>query len=265
MGNMKLLFFDIDGTLITDDGNRHFPESAKQAIKEARSKGHKTFINTGRVMVNVEDFIREPGFDGYVCGCGTHIQVDGVDLLHHTLTKERCNEIAHKCREWDMMAIFEYISHTGYDKEIVGTAHRQILDYFITMKRKLVDDIDSPEFVFDKLTTWFEVGNPHVEEFKNYMSDEFTVIPREYNFMELVPKGFSKATGIDFLAKHYNVPLTDVFVFGDSNNDLEMLKYVPNSIAMGKCSDEVAAIALYRTDTVENDGIYKAMKHFGVI
>ena len=31
--DMKLLFFDIDGTLITDDEKRHFPESAKEAIK----------------------------------------------------------------------------------------------------------------------------------------------------------------------------------------------------------------------------------------
>ena len=43
------------------------------------------------------------------------------------------------------------------------------------------------------------------------------------------------------------------------------VKYVPNSIAMGVCSKEVEDIASYKTDTVENDGIYKAMKHFGVI
>ncbi|MBE5944126.1 MAG: HAD family phosphatase [Lachnospiraceae bacterium] len=263
--DMKLLFFDIDGTLITDDGTRTFPESAKEAIRLARKNGHKTFINTGRVMVNVEDFIREPGFDGYVCGCGTHIQVNGEDIFHHTLSWERCNEIAHKCRDMGMMAIFEYISHTGYDQTIQGTAHREILDYFIAMKRKLVRDIDGEDFVFDKFTAWYEEDNPYVEEFKEYLKDEFLVIQREGNFIEVVPKGFSKATGIEYLAKYYDVSLDNIFVFGDSNNDLEMLQYVPNSIAMGKCTKEVADISSYRTDTVENHGIYKAMKHFGVI
>ena len=69
--DMKLLFFDIDGTLITDDERRHFPDSAKEAIKQARKNGHKVFINTGRVYVNVDDKILEPGFDGVVSGCGT--------------------------------------------------------------------------------------------------------------------------------------------------------------------------------------------------
>ena len=36
----KILFFDIDGTLITDDGKRYFPDSAKEAIQKARENGH---------------------------------------------------------------------------------------------------------------------------------------------------------------------------------------------------------------------------------
>lgn len=263
---MKLLFFDIDGTLITDDGRRFFPESAKEAIKQAGKNGHKTFINTGRVRVNVEEFITEPGFDGLVCGCGTHIEVGGKELYHRTVDPGTCREIAHKCREYNMMSIFEYAKHTAYDSQLTGAAHRDILDYFIAMGRKLVDDIDSPEFVFDKFTAWYEEGNPYITEFKKYITQKgFEYIRREGNFCELVPKGFSKATGIEYLRRYYDVSLKDILVFGDSNNDLEMLKYVPNSIAMGKCTDEVKEAASYRTDTVENDGIYKAMKHFGVI
>ena len=49
-----MLFFDIDGTLITTDGKRTFPESAKRALREARERGHLVYINTGRVMENVD-------------------------------------------------------------------------------------------------------------------------------------------------------------------------------------------------------------------
>lgn len=266
MSDMKLLFFDIDGTLITDDGRRHMPESTKEAIRLARENGHMTFINTGRVRVNVEDFICEPGFDGLVCGCGTHIEIHGEDVFHKSLDKEMCREVAHRCREYNMMSIFEYKTHTGYDSKLMGDAHRGILDYFIAMGRKLVDDIDSPEFIFDKFTAWYEEGNPHVGEFRSYIEElGFEYIQREGNFCEIVPKGFSKATGIEYLMNRYNVPAENVFAFGDSNNDLEMLKYVENSVAMGKCTKEVLEVAKYHTDTVENDGIFKAMKHYGVI
>ncbi len=265
MNSRKLLFFDIDGTLITDDGKRIFPDSAKEALRLAREKGNLCFINTGRVYINVDDFIREAGFDGYVCGCGTHIISEGKELLHHSISEKRCRDIAHMCRKYNMMAIFEHADLTGYDKEITGNAHREILDYFIAMKRELVDDIDSSNFKFDKFTAWYEDENPYLEAFKSYISEDFQYIQREGSFCELVPKGFSKATGIKFLLEYYNVPIENIFVFGDSNNDLEMLKYVPNSIAMGKCTPEVLQVASYQTDTVLNDGIYKAMKHFGVI
>jgi hydroxymethylpyrimidine pyrophosphatase-like HAD family hydrolase len=34
---------------------------------------------------------------------------------------------------------------------------------------------------------------------------------------------------------------------------------------MGNAKDDVKAVADYVTDTVDEDGIYKAMKHFGII
>lgn len=263
--DMKLLFFDIDGTLITDDERRHFPESAKEAIKKARENGHKCFINTGRVYINVDDTILGPGFDGVVCGCGTNIYADGKELFYQSYSPDKSKYIAKLCRQYDFRAIFEHKNHTAYDSTLIGGEHRKILDYFIQMGIPVIDDIEADEFVFDKLTVWYELGNPYVEEFKEAVKEDFDCIIRDYTFMELVPRGFSKATGIKYLMEYYNVPMENVFVFGDSNNDLEMLKYVPNSIAMGVCSEEVAKVASYRTDTVENDGIYKAMKHFGVI
>ena len=45
----KALFFDIDGTLLSEI-TRQVPESAKEALKEARKKGHLVFINSGRAM-----------------------------------------------------------------------------------------------------------------------------------------------------------------------------------------------------------------------
>ena len=68
----KIVFFDIDGTLI--DGPTHqIPQSAVEAIRKLRENGHLAFINTGRTLVSIEPRIREIGFDGLVCGCGTHI------------------------------------------------------------------------------------------------------------------------------------------------------------------------------------------------
>ena len=47
----KIVFFDIDGTLITEDGNQTLPESTVYAIQELRRRGHLAFINSGRTLL----------------------------------------------------------------------------------------------------------------------------------------------------------------------------------------------------------------------
>jgi hydroxymethylpyrimidine pyrophosphatase-like HAD family hydrolase len=73
----KILFFDIDKTLTDNELLGSVPESAVEAIRTARSRGHLAYINTGRVHGNIPPSIFDIGFDGYVCGCGTHVIVGG--------------------------------------------------------------------------------------------------------------------------------------------------------------------------------------------
>lgn len=265
----KILFFDIDGTLITNDGTRTFPESARKALAMAREKGHLTFINTGRVWANVELFIKD-GFDGLVCGCGTYLCEGDKVLFHNTLDRELCIRIAKICQDCNMFAIFEHTNHTAYDEVLVkkGNVHegfKDILDYFSAMDRKIISSIDDPEFIFDKFAAWYNPGVSDLEKFKEQIKDEFDYIQREGDFCEIIPKGFTKATGIKYLLDYYDIPIENAYAFGDSNNDLDMLRFVPNSIAMGVSTPEVLEVAAYHTTDVLDDGIYNAMKYYGII
>ena len=47
----KVIFLDVDGTLCNYEGV--IPESAKQAIKQARKNGHKVYICTVRSRAEV--------------------------------------------------------------------------------------------------------------------------------------------------------------------------------------------------------------------
>ena len=53
--------------------------------------------------------------------------------------------------------------------------------------------------------------------------------------------------------------------FGDGGNDSGMLRHAGIGVAMGNANEEVKAAADYVTTSVDEDGIYKALKHFGVI
>lgn len=89
--NRKILFFDVDGTIVTSD--HVVPESARAALKKAQSAGHILIINTGRPFRHIEPQIRALGFDGFICSIGGHILLDGKDLLYRTIPHTEAAQI----------------------------------------------------------------------------------------------------------------------------------------------------------------------------
>ena len=84
----KALFFDIDGTLLSEK-TRRVPDSAKEALKQAREKGHLVLINTGRVYPHLTQIRSQVDADGFLCGCGTYLEIQGKKVLHHVIGRER--------------------------------------------------------------------------------------------------------------------------------------------------------------------------------
>ena len=100
------LFFDIDGTLLSEK-TREIPESAIRALHMANKAGHLLFINTGRTICSVPAEIRRLPFDGFLCGCGTHLFFHDEELLAHSLTKELGRAVIDKVFECNLGGIAE--------------------------------------------------------------------------------------------------------------------------------------------------------------
>lgn len=82
---------------------------------------------------------------------------------------------------------------------------------------------------------------------------------------DIISKGMSKLKGIEKVGEIYGFGLDEVMVFGDSNNDIEMLAGTKHSVAMGNASRKARKVASYVTESNNKDGIYKAIKHFGLM
>ena len=89
---MAALFFDIDGTLISEYTGE-IPESAQEALRAARANGHKIFINTGRTLCCLPPSVRTFGFDGLLCGCGTYLLYQDQLLLESKIPFDRGLEL----------------------------------------------------------------------------------------------------------------------------------------------------------------------------
>lgn len=271
LSKRKVLFFDVDGTLI-DDKTKKIPDSAKEALKKARENGHLVFINSGRVSCMTKSIQEIFSVDGLVCGCGTEIIIDEKTVFETRLRKERCRSLINDIRKYQIDAILE-AQEASYMETPFHTVGGQKL-YEATKKYTILDGFDDPDLIFDKLCI---IGDRNLqgdalEEYEQRRDaflatlSDFEIIDRGHAFFELVPKSHSKGSGLEYVLKHYNISKDDAFVFGDSSNDISMFQSgVAHRIIMGEHDEVLLPFANFKTKTVLEDGIWYAMRYFNLI
>lgn len=260
----SVIFFDIDGTLATEDERSYIPDSTRQAIAETRRKGNLTFINSGRTAFNIPPRIKELGFDGYLCGCGTYIEYGDKIMLYHELDRDYCRRIAELVRTFNVTPVYEW--KDGYffdDKAPTTDGLRYFMEVFVDQGIDVSGRVEDEGFVFDKFVIWTN-ENSDFQGFCDAIGKDFSIIDRGGGFYENVPLGFTKATAIDRVLKELDIPMERAYAIGDSMNDLPMLEAVPNSIAMGG-AEKIYPYVSYITTPIEEDGIANALRHFELI
>ena len=259
----KAVFFDIDGTL-SDEMTFQIPESTKEALTKAGENGHLMFINTGRTACTLEKQIKALGLDGYVCGCGTNVIFHGEDLFYDDLPAPLRQRIINASFECKVENVLEgkngiYFPETLQDPYIRGFKARYEQQGFPVSLYHPGDLVP-----FEKMALWY-FPESDIESFKNQFKGELDFIQRADNFLEIVPLGYSKATGIKTLIDHLDIPWEDCISIGDSTNDLPMLEYTKESVAMGNSNPLLFDKVTYITTDINDNGIYNALQHFHLI
>ena len=83
--------------------------------------------------------------------------------------------------------------------------------------------------------------------------------------VDIIPAGDGKAAGIRATLDRYGLGREEIIAFGDGINDRSMLAMAGVSVAMGNAVQEVKDEADFVTDSVEEDGVCRALRHFGLL
>lgn len=258
----KAVFFDIDGTLW--DFHNQIPESTVTAIRTLRKNGHYAFICSGRSRA----YIRHPdlfavGFDGLVAGCGTHVELDGKRIYEKLIDRELAVHTVETVRSYGFRPILEgpeyiYMDDADFGNDIYGQKLKRELG------GQLVSIADHyGEWEINKLSC--ATNDSDREGCFAALEEHYTYLIHNSSVVECVPKGHTKATGMRKMCEALGIDRADTIAVGDSVNDLAMLEYAGVGIAMGNGSAEAKAAADYVTSELQDDGIYNAMLHFGLI
>ena len=97
------------------------------------------------------------------------------------------------------------------------------------------------------------------------LSDLYDYMIHSDTVVEMVPKGFNKGMGIEKVCELLGEDIANTFAFGDSINDKEMLLAAGIGVGMGGTYHDLSEYADYITASLDDDGIWKAMKHFELI
>lgn len=260
----KVLFFDIDGTVVSDI-TRTVPASACRALRKAKENGHLLFINTGRTMCRIVPELKELPFDGFLCGCGIYLTYHDEVFFEKKLSQQNREKIMQMVMECEIDAVFEN------SERVFHFPGKSRFEDIQTLKERFVEEgigaIYRPgEAVcpFDK----FYINTDRKSDTKRFLEfagEIMDVIDRGNGAYECIPKGFSKATAMDMVYEKFGIRREKSYAFGDSSNDIPMFQNAVHTVAMGVHSPVLEPYTEFVTRTVEDDGIEYALKYYGII
>lgn len=263
MGNKRLFFFDIDGTIKAEEDG-YIPESAIVSIQKLRENGHRVFINTGRTSMYVRDEIRSIGFDGYVFGCGTEVVLGDERIYRRRSDAELCRVLAKAVRSCGAAPVYERSDAMFIDsKARIIPGMQALLEQFERDSVHAQDMNEDKSFCFDKFVIWYD-EKTDMSRFRRIIDGIFKYVDRGYGFAEMVPEGCSKASGMEKILDKTGMKREDTVAFGDSLNDCEMLRFAGLGIAMGG-ANALYPYADYVTKELKKNGIAFALKQNGFI
>ncbi len=259
---MKHVFFDIDGTLW--DRRSIIPKSTAEAITRLNDNGHMAYINTGRTRgyITNPDLLALP-FCGIIAGCGTHIEIDGKVLFENLIPPELATKAIDITRRFGFRSILEgpeylYMEYDEFKDDPYG--------------KKVMRDLgDTRMSIMGNYGKWrinkfsSDMTGCDKESCFELLKDDFDFILHNDVIVEVVPKGFNKGQGILKLCQMQGISTADTIAIGDSINDLDMFEVAGTSVAMGNGSSTTKEAADYVTTSMDDDGIYNALSHLGLI
>ena len=273
----KLVFFDIDGTLVTR--NNHIPKSTIQAIQTLKQNGVIPVIATGRSPVLIHEIAKELKIDSYIAMNGQYIVHQGEVIYANPIDMNFVDavvEVAIERRDGILLATADEIianslislvnrgSLYTFLKGFVGLIPERVK---VTLWNRLMKKAPEKEDYKNKEIFMMNINADQEEEldYKKIFADRLTFTRANEMSMDIISKGISKATGAQQMIEELGISHQNTYAFGDGLDDLELIQFVGTGVAMANGFDELKVVADIVTDSVFNDGISKGLKKLELI
>jgi len=256
---IKIVFFDIDGTLV-DIGARGMSPKTREALLRLKERGIKICVATGRSPVELPDFDGVE-FDAYLTFNGSYCYDRQGTIFSNPIRKEDVVKVIENCTRMGRpvsLATRTRLAANGCDDP-------DLADYYAIpgLKLEVAEDFDEAcrEPVYQIMMGCRKEDHEAIIR----GADGVKITAWWYRAADVIPANGGKGTGVQKVLEHYGLTRTEAMALGDGNNDIEMLETVGTGIAMGNGSDALKAVATDTCGPVSRDGVYYYCEAHGLI
>ncbi len=258
---IKIVFFDVDGTLVSLNARQASPATC-QAIARLREQGILVYIATGRDNFELqgEKLLEGVGYDGLLTNNGqTAYDAQGRLRFDYPIDPQ------------EVSALVDWVEQRGLscwmatDKSnILNRITPAVYPAMASIHTKLPPLGDIRKAAQERVYKIVLFLSP--EEMKEAM----TCVPSGRctqwfsQGFDIIAGSGGKAVAVLKILDDLGLTPDEAMAFGDGDNDMEMLRLVGTGVAMGNASEKVKAAADYVTDHVDEEGLAKALRHFGL-
>lgn len=256
--NIKAIFFDVDGTLLSHRTGK-VPQSTIDAIHEVQQNGIKAIICTGRILSELEGLpVMQIPFDGY-------LTLNGNLCFDEKKQFFAGNEIAPA--EVEILVRIFKASKIPFVLNGIENRYINYVDDVVINTQAITKGTipDIGEYHGEKIYQCLAFVADKERLMLEDMLDECSITSWNDTGIDIISKHGGKAQGIEKFINHYHLRRGETMAFGDGQNDMEMLRYADIGVAMGNAGDAVKKAADYVTSDIDEDGIANALRHFQLI
>ena len=260
----KAVFIDVDGTLIRSDHS--ISNATVDTIQKLKEKNILVVLVSARPLSGIVTIAEKIGLlnNPLVSLNGSYISIEGSIVFNSIIKNGVSNSVHEQLQKYNSTIIYyqqtQWFSefknnNTDYEQEITSVpvkiqSLKKTLQYWYnnnTGANKIL--VISPERVINKIQ----------DDLKQQFINDVNIYTSKSTYLEVINKQASKVNAIKLLMARFNVKREETIAIGDNFNDKEMIEFAGIGIAMGNAPEEVKAIADYKTDTNNNNGVSKAL------